>query len=1038
MDSFDQAACTTEPALILHSLPGRIRYRLRGLRSRPEVELRLLDALGGYPGISEIQVSARTGTVLVEYDQRLNPEEMSGLLAAAIRGDVTPHPRAARPAAAGKSEESGGLRHWLGKLVRRSGGDVSAESAPAGTSIELAEQDWHALPGEEVLRRLHTGSDGLNTEEIARRLQQLGRNVLPTKPPRSLFALFVDQLNSVPVMLLLGSSVLSLLTGGLVDAAVIFAVVMINASLGCATERHAEDTIRTLTQLDEPETLLRRNGRALRMDASEVVPGDILLLSRGAYIPADARILEARGLTVAESALTGESAPILKQTGMQPAQLSLADRRNMVYRGTVVTGGSGIAVTVATGMKTEIGKIHALVSEAFRPETPMERQLDDLGRQTAYAATGICLLTLVFGWLRGFGVLESLRSAVSLAVAALPEGLPTMSTTALAFGMRRMRQHNVLARNLSAVETIGAINVLCLDKTGTLTANRMSVVEVFADGKRLGAELMHALFRESTGNTASAHLEMLLATCALCSEAEVLPGSFPEEFAGSATEVALLDLVSSARATVSQLRARFKLLELHARTEERNFMITVHEAPGGRRLLAMKGSPAEVLLRCRQWAGGSRKKMLSPKLRQGILAENERLASQARRVLGFAFLEIDADQPTPEQGFVWLGLIGLADPPREGVGEALRALHRAGIETRMITGDQRATALATANEIGLGEPGEELDVFDASEMGGSLSLTGKAVHSKVFSRVSPSQKLEIVQALQREGLVVGMTGDGINDGPALKASDVGIALGRQSTETARESADLILRNDDLRSLLAAVREGRAIHNNIRQAVRFLITTNVSEVFSVLGSVAVGFGQPLTPRQLLWLNLVTDIFPVLALAVEPAHAGTLSTPPPDSRLPLLSREEFPLLFSESGLMAGAVAISYGYALRRYGSGNKATTLAFFSLSTAQLLHTLTTQSRQHAAPGAAGPVRNKYVPLAVCGGMLLELITMLPPFRSLLGLSSLDLLDAGVCAGSVAASSLATMVLRFFMDSPTAPSRPSPSLSSGGGASRLLP
>lgn len=992
------AQATNDVAVAVHALPARVRWRVHGLRGDPEAEERILDALGGYPGIVVLKVSAWTGTALVEFDERLRAEEIPGLLEGALRGTIVApvRPAVGEAAKAGKR----GLREWLEGLLRR--GDDAEE-----TPVPVEERAWHAMSNAEVLRELQASANGLDVAEVQRRLRSVGLNTLPAKRARSLVGLFLGQLNSVPVLLLLVSSLVSFLTGGVIDGAVIFAVVLINASLGCATERHAEHTITALTTLDEPEALLMRGGRVLQIDAAKIVPGDVLLLSRGGYVPADARILEARSLTVAESALTGESAPVEKHATRVRASAALGDRSNMVYRGTVVTGGSGVGVVVGTGLRTEIGKIHAMINEAFRPETPMERQLNDLGRQTAYVAGAVCAATLLFGWWRGFGMLESLRSAVSLAVAALPEGLPTMSTTALAFGMRRMRQHNVLARSLGAVETIGAINVLCLDKTGTLTANRMAAVEVYLGGERMVVD------GDPSAGGAAAGMEKLLRICALCSEAEMVAG----EFSGSATEVALLDLVERRGGSVAGLRGKVRLVELQARTEARNFMITVHRAARGGRFVAIKGSPEEVLGRCRRGVSKGGARVLSEASRKKVLAENERFASEARRVLGFGYLEIGEGVATPERDFVWVGLVALADPPRDGAREALRALHEAGIETRMVTGDQRTTAYATGRDVGLWGEGDEVGVYDASDVAGALRTDAAMLGARIFSRVNPSQKLEIVKGLQAQGYVVGMTGDGINDGPALKAADVGIALGAQSTETARESADLIVRDDDLRRIVAAVREGRAIHHNIRQAVRFLITTNVSEVLSVLGSVAMGFGQPLTPRQLLWLNLVTDIFPVLSLAVEPAHAGTLRQPPPDSRLPLISRKEFPMLLGESGLMASAVAMSYGYALQRYGSGRKATTMAFFSLTTAQLLHTLTTQGNAHA--GSRGAARNKYIPLAVCGGLVLEAVTMLPPFRALLGLSALSLGDAAVCLGSVGTSSLATLLLGRVMTRPAA-------------------
>ncbi len=1002
-------------AVSMHTLPGRIRCRVHGLRQNPQAEKQLVEALQGYPGIESVNTSSWTGTALVEFHSPLIAEAIPGILEAALKGRIQPAATPLQESQENKKLAPSSLRVWIQNLLR---------PAPAATAentmLQLAGQPWHALDTEQALHVLGVGPDGLSSEEAQTRLEQTGLNVLAAARQRSLLVLFLDQLGSIPVLLLLGSSAVSFFTGGVVDAAVIFSVVIVNASMGALTEKHAEKTISTLTNLDEPEALVMRGGRVERIDAARIAVGDVILLSRGAYIPADARLLEARDLTVAESSLTGESAPMYKQTGALARELPLGDRSNMVFRGTVVTGGSGIAVVVATGAHTEIGAVHALMNGTFRPETAMERQLNQLGKQTAFAALAVCAITVALGALRGFGAIETLRSAVSLAVAALPEGLPTMATTALAFGMLRMRRHHVLARNLGAVETIGLIDMLCLDKTGTLTMNSMAVVEVYAAGERLAFDTRRSLLR--TTREPKPHLDMLLAVCALCSEAEVAMDTELHEFSGSATELALLELVRDSHLSVAELRRKFPLLELRARAENRNFMVTVHANSRGGHLVAAKGSPEDILGRCVRRADALGLHTLTPSDRKKIVHENMRLASDARRVLGFAYLETSSEEPAPETGWVWLGLVALADPPRAGVNDALRAFHEAGIKTRMVTGDQRTTAYAIGRDIGLWEEGETAEVWDASSTEGNAPLDERMLRSHVFSRVSPSQKLEIVQALQRAGHIVAMTGDGINDGPALKASDVGVALGSQSTETARESADLILRNDDLRALLLAIREGRAVHRNIRQAVRFLIATNLSEVLSVLGAVAIGLGQPLTARQLLWLNLVTDIFPVLALAVEPASPGPMDSLPPDSRNALISPKELPKLASESALIASAVGISYLYGLCRYGAGPQATTMAFLSLTTAQLLHTLTIRVKTGSGANSPPNAPNKYIPLAVGGGLVLELVTMLPPLRSLLGLASLSPMDLGVCFASVGFSTLSTLLLHLLWKLPSETAR----------------
>lgn len=988
---------------IVHSMPGRLRLRVRGLRHDQAGANHLAASLRNCGEIHTAEASPVTGTLLLRFDPLKPTEKMAALVHDVLAGRRVPP--ASSPDAAKKltrSSKTPTQKHVASELISE-------------RITEPITEPWHAFPAPQVLQMLGVTKSGLSVVEAHLRLQRTGRNVLPTPPKRSLLLLLWDQVSSIPVILLLSSAAFSFLTGAIIDAAVISAVVLINAVIGFATEKRAERTIATLTTLAEPETLVLRGGRILEIDAADLTVGDILPLARGAYIPADARLIESRDLSVAESSLTGESAPVTKTIDAVPEITPLAERRGMVYRGTVVAGGSGIAVVTTTGSGTEIGLVHRLINESSRPQTPMERQLDRLGRQTAYAAIGVCALAMLLGAVRGFHPVESIRAAISLAVAALPEGLPAMATTALAFGMMRMRKQDVLARSLGAVEAAGGMDLLCLDKTGTLTVNRMTAVEVYAAGQRLPAGPPRP-FQAATGKEKTPHLDMLLAVCGLCSEAAVSGSAAAAPFAGSATEVALLELVRAASIDIHALRGKFPRVELQDRAEGRNYMVSVHAAPDGRRLVAVKGSPEEVLKLCSRHADASGLHSFHRGDRSRVLAENQRLASQGRRVLAAAYAEVAAGDELPCDDLIWLGLVALADPPRAGAEEAMAALHHAGISTRMVTGDQGATAQAIGREIGLFSRGEEVRIWDANQSSAGLTVDlqndGGLEESDIFSRVTPSHKLEIVQALQRRGHVVAMTGDGINDGPALKAADIGIALGEGSTETARESADLILRTDDLRGLLVALREGRTVHRNIRQAVRFILATNLSEVLTVLGAVALGLGQPINSRQLLWLNLVTDIFPVLALAVEPPDPGVLDGPPPPANEPIIARAELPLLIAESASIAGSVGVSFAYALRRYGAGAQASTLTFLTLSTAQLMHTLAERPVRH---GSAESLlkRNNYVLPAVVGSFALQALTMFTPLRSLLGLTPLTLMDFGVCLGSVALSSLATFLLRYF-------------------------
>jgi Ca2+-transporting ATPase len=977
----------------IHVLPLRIRFRIASLKRQPGRESQLNEALRRRSGIQRVKASSTTGTLLVEYDSSLTPEAVVTMVADSLRRPVPDVIDGGGVTA--KPVQKTTVRDWIMRLF-----EGSRAPTPALHDQQLIERPWHTLTTFEIHEILGTTPNGLAQADVERNLRQYGPNLLPAPRGQSLLRLFVHQLASIPVLILLASSALSLFTGGVVDAVVILAVVLLNALIGTSTEKHAERTIASLTKLTEPGALVAREGRVVRIDATQLTVGDRLLLSRGSYVPADARLLEARNLSVSESALTGESAPVFKQVAALEPDLPIADRGNMVYRGTVITGGSGIAVVVAVGMQTEIGKIHALMNEASRRQTPIEIQLDTLGRQAGFAALMVCVAMILFGWLRRLPFVETLRSAVSLAVSALPEGLPTMATTALAYGMLRLRKQNVIARELAAVETVGAVDILCLDKTGTLTMDRMVVTDLIAGAEYIPIPTARDMLLHNDRHD----LRMLVSACALCNEAEVADG----ELTGSSTETALLKMVEQVGLETKALRKRSPLLHTEARAEGRNYMITYHAMGDGKLFAALKGSPEEVLGICIRQENRSSITDLTAQDRAQILEWNRLLASQGRRILGVAYLESDYTSRLPSQGFTWAGLVALSDPLRPGVTETIQSLATAGIQTRMLTGDQQFTARALAEQLGLIDRAS--DVLDTTTLSGDGIPEEDIDRAVVFARVSPAKKLEIIRTLQGRGHIVSMTGDGINDGPALRAADSGVALGRQGTETARDAADLILPDDNIQSLVNAVREGRAVHENIRRAVRFLVATNLSEVLSVMGAIGVGLAQPLTPRQLLWLNLVTDVFPVLALAIEPPHPGIMHRPATPPGEPLIAQKEYLQLGTQSLLISGAVAGSYMYALRRYGAGAKATTMAFVSLTSAQLLHTFFSRYEDDARTDRQLPT-NRSILYAVLGGLALEFITLFPPLRSLLGLASLTVADLGVALASVAASYAGNLLLQ---------------------------
>lgn len=990
-------------SLVAHAtVPGRVRLVVSVLYRQPALAAQVERELGRIAGVKRARASALTATVLVVFDPSLDAGALASQLAAAL---------GARPASI-SSERAGSeelVRHLPGPsaldlldalgdaLARARGRRPSRTSAQSRDALLEAPREtappWHALEGDEVVARWGSSRErGLSRDEARARLERYGPNALPAPKRRSEIAIFVAQLRSVPVVLLAGSALLSLTMGGVGDALAILGVVMLNAVIGYVTESGAERTIGSLVQGDALRARVVREGEVVEIAAEEVVPGDLLVLRAALPVAADARVLAADSLIVDESALTGESAPVTKTAArLGDGRRALADRVNMVYRGTIVTGGSGLALVVATGSDTEIGRIQGLVESVATRETPLQRQLRHLGGQLAFGAGVVCAGVFALGLLRGYGMTEMLRVSVSLAVAAVPEGLPTVAVTTLAIGLQRLQARGVLVRHLGAVEALGALEVLCLDKTGTITLNRMSVVAVLA-GKHAYEVRDGRFFEGGTPIDALARpeLEWLLRVGVLCSEVELASEGGATVLRGTPTESALVRVALDAGIDVLAERSRRPVLRTRLRTETRSFMETLHGGEGDARILAIKGRPSEVLAMCRYWLVDGVRRVLSDEDRQVIATANERMAGQALRVLGVAFGEYRGEAPEVARDLVWVGLVGMADPPREGIREVLARFHRAGIDTVMITGDQSATAYAVGRRIGLGRGGD-LEILDSTrleELEPEL-LRALAPRVQVFSRVSPAHKLQIVRALQAAGRVVAMTGDGINDGPALRAADVGVAMGAAGTPAAREVAGVVLRHDDLAAMADAVEQGRAIYDDIKKAVHFILATNLSEILLTFAAVAGGMGEALTPMQLLWINLLTDVLPELALAVEPPEPDVMLRPPRGASAQMFARRELARIGLEGTVITSGALAAYVYGLRRYGPGPRAGTLAFTSLTCAQLLHALSARSERHGLFDPGHLARNPWLPATLVGSFALQgLATFVPPLRSLLGTAPL--------------------------------------------------
>ena len=905
-------------------------------------------------GIRQARASATTGNVLVLFD--------------AARLDL-------RSVIAAVARDARAVQH----------GGPRAEP-PADTT-------WHTLTAEAVAERLRTDpSTGLGADDAARRLRDAGENSLPTPAPKSALEILSGHLTSLPVLLLGAAATLSLGVGAVVDAVVIGVVIGANAVVGYVTERRVERILASLQNGSMPAAFVRRDGQELMVPAGELVPGDVMILKPGHTISADARLVAADHLAVDESALTGESMPVAKVAALVcDADAPLPDRVNMVFAATVVAEGSGVAVVIGTGRATEIGRVRALVAQTSTPPTPLERQLDRMGGQLVAVSLGFCGVALGLGVLRGVPAIEMLRAAVSLAVAAVPEGLPAVATTTLALGMHRMMRQRMLVRRLAAVESLGATTVICLDKTGTLTENRMT-----ASAWYLGRREYRA---PQAGTRADGEPDQLLARAlavgVLCNEAEVDVDS--AEIRGSSTEGALLTAAIDHGIDCRLLRQQYPLEELRPRRNGENWMATTHSESATHRLVMVKGAPEEVLALSSSWLDGETVQPLTEESRAEIIATNGRVAASGMRVLALAFKQIPSEREATYDDLTWVGLVALSDPIRPGVREAIQACQRAGIRPVILTGDQARTASAIYRDF---DPaGRRIPrVIEAAELSrmDPETLVRVAAEVDVFARVSPAHKYQIVRALQAGGHVVAMTGDGINDAAALRAADIGVAMGARGTDVARDVADVVLMDDDFGSIVRAVAQGRTIHANISKALRFLLSTNFSEILVTLGALALGATRPMSAIQYLWINLLSDVVPALALAVEPAEPDVMDRPPLDPREPILPRAQLVEIGRDAAILSAATLGVHGLAVARYGPGPQATTIAFCTLTAAQLVHALGYRS------GRSAEKRFPALETAVGGTLAVHLAAMTAsPLRRLLGTTPIAPSDWLLVAGGVA-------------------------------------
>ncbi len=834
----------------------------------------------------------------------------------------------------------------------------------------------------EVIERLKTSPRGLSTEEAERRLLEHGPNEIRREGRRSPLSILLDQFKSFLTIILLAATVASLLLGEHIDAMAILSIVFMCAILGFIEEYRSEKAVEKLREMAAPTATVIRDGVESIIPARELVPGDIVVLRTGDKVPADIRLAEAFSLKVDESSLTGESSPVLKSTEPLDEATPLPDRVNMAYSGTVVTYGRGWGVVVETGMKTELGKIAKMIQEAREEKTPLEKRMEHVGKWLGALSLAVCAVVATLGAFRGYGALEMLIWGVSLAVAAVPEALPAVVTGALAIGMREMAKRNAIVRRMPAVETLGCTTVICSDKTGTITKNEMTVRRVILPDTEIevtGLGFEPAGELKVGGRKADLrslwHLDLLLKAGALCSDAKLVKQAGGWHILGDPTEGALVVLAAKAGYSKEALDSKYKRIGEIPFTSERKRMTTIHEF--NRRLMAfMKGAPEVVLEKCSKAATSSGVIELTPELKEKILEANDELASRAYRNLCIAYREVEPMREYTEEieeDLTLLGLVAMIDPPREEVREAIELCKRAGIKVVMITGDHKLTAMAIASEIGLSEgrvmTGSELEEITTEE------LTKQAEEISIYARVSPEHKVKIVDALKSRGHIVAMTGDGVNDAPALKKADIGMSMGVKGTDVAKEASDMVLADDNFATIVAAVKEGRRIFDNIKKYLAYLLQCNIAEILVMLFSSLLNWDLPLTAVQLLWVNLTTDGLPALALGVDPAEPDVMDRPPRRPEEGVFTREVKAYLFSAPLLVTALLLALYW---RHGGAATlKARTQLFTTMVFIELAIAATCRSLKHPII-KVGIMENKLLWAAIAASAALQLLVLYTP------------------------------------------------------------
>lgn len=831
---------------------------------------------------------------------------------------------------------------------------------------------WYILSTKEVEKQMQTNIEfGLNEKQVEDKQNKFGLNKLEEKKRESIAIKFIKQFNDFMIIILIIASIISAVVARLegsndyFDSIIIIAIVVFNAIMGLVQEAKAEKSLEALKKMTAPTCRVKRNGKISTIKSEQIVPGDIVLLEAGNYVPADCRLISSSNLKIEESSLTGETVPVLKDANcMLKEKTALGDMVNMAFSTTIVVNGHGEAIVTDTGMNTKVGKIAKMIITNEAPETPIQKKLGEVGKSLGIACLGICLLIFVIGLLKKIEPIEMFMTSVGLAVAAIPEGLPAIVTIMLSIGVTKMAKKNSIIRKLPAVETLGSSSVICSDKTGTLTQNKMQVTKI-------------ANINGETND--KEYIKWLMGMATMCTDVEISKEDGKIELTGEPTEKAIVSKALDEGQNKNELYNVMRRVKDIPFDSSRKMMTTIHKMPNGYRVIT-KGAPDVLLKRCNKVYDNGNVTTLDYSKTKLIENQNNKMADEALRVLAIAYLDIPSlpsriDTETVEKNLIFIGLIGMIDPPREGVKEAVATCKKAGIKTVMITGDHIITAKAIAKDLGilrgsdLAITGEELDKIPQAV------LQRNIMNYSVFARVTPEHKVRIVKAYQSTGAVVAMTGDGVNDAPALKNADIGIAMGKNGTDVAKNAADMVLTDDNFVTIVEAVKQGRNIFDNIKKAVHFLIATNIGEIVTIFLGLILGLKSPLLAIQLLWINLVTDSLPAIALGLEKPEADIMDKKPRDSKKGIFADGLWQRIITE-GTMLGIltlVAFSVGNYLYDIEVGR---TMAFVSLGLLELVHSFNIKSEESIFK--VGLFENKYLMGAFILGVILQIVVVVIP------------------------------------------------------------